>query len=555
MVTKKELVSYSTDASRIKGIAERVVFPKDVREVEDIIKTPATDIVPRGAGSGLVGGVVPNNSVVVDMTKMNKVLEFNSGKRVVKVEAGITIRELNEKLSSRGYEFPIDVYNQGISTIGGMIATNSTGDRSMKYGTMKDWVDGVEYIDGKGEFIKATKADIGEVCGMEGITGIIVSAKLRVIPLVKRSISVYQSDNIDEVLSVARRLKAEKEVIKLKLFSKYTSKLLGLPEKYNLIIEFDSEKRGKVTGAEYEKVLNLEKRAYYGLASEGYYNMEDPKFFFDKIREFLNFLEASDIPYIGNLGSGIIHPFFRDDEKSKRERVVDFIRTSQGKPGKFGIGIVRKYFVDPFDMTIIQRVKLRHDPYARMNRGKLIGEMSSGKRYSMTPGVKEKIMEIKPSPLEEKSARELVKNTVEISTPKSNGFENSDSPEEKMHAFIKEVSKENITETKKEEFYKPEVKETVKTDPIEERPRPKSSVDYNLINKIMNNKYNPSDKQGLSKEPPASIDKKTENRFSDNSNKPRTSESDRDAINKIMTNRFGKGFSNNNSNKEGRSND
>ena len=253
-MNKKEMICYNADASGLKGVAERVVFPNNIKQIQGIIKAPAIDIVPRGAGSGLVGGCVPNNSVVVDMSKMNKVLEFNPGKRIVRVEAGITLRELNEKLNARGFEFPIDVSNEGISTIGGMIATNASGDRSMKYGTMKDWIEGVEFVNGEGEIMKTSKADLGDVCGMEGITGIIVSVRLRVSPLIKRTASIFQSDSIDEILSVARRLKSEKEVVKLKLFSKYVSKLLGLPEKYNLIIEFDSD-RGKIKDEEYKKEL------------------------------------------------------------------------------------------------------------------------------------------------------------------------------------------------------------------------------------------------------------------------------------------------------------
>ena len=78
---------------------------------------------------------------------------------------------------------------------------------------MKDWVEGTEFVNGKGEIIKTSKADLGDVCGMEGITGIIVSAKLRITPLIKRTASVFQTDNLDELLSIARRLKQEKEML------------------------------------------------------------------------------------------------------------------------------------------------------------------------------------------------------------------------------------------------------------------------------------------------------------------------------------------------------
>jgi len=99
MITKKEQVCYESDSSGLKGSLEKVVFPKSNEDVQKIINSGGFDIVPRGAGSGLEGGCVPNNSIVVDLSKMNKTLSFDLEKMFIYVEAGITIRELNEKLS------------------------------------------------------------------------------------------------------------------------------------------------------------------------------------------------------------------------------------------------------------------------------------------------------------------------------------------------------------------------------------------------------------------------------------------------------------------------
>jgi len=74
-----------------------------------------------------------------------------------------------------------------------MIATNACGKRSMKYGLMREWVEELCFISGRGELVRLSKTDLMDVCGMEGITGIIVSAKLRIIPAVKRSISVFKT--------------------------------------------------------------------------------------------------------------------------------------------------------------------------------------------------------------------------------------------------------------------------------------------------------------------------------------------------------------------------
>lgn len=370
-MNKKEIVCYNTDASRLVGNAVKVVFPKTAEAVQKIIKTTDIDIVPRGAGTGKAGGTIPKNSVVVDMSKMYDVSEFDAKKRTVRVQAGLTINELNERLNKIGFEFPIQTNNHGISSIGGMIALNVQGNKGMKYGSIKELIEEIEFVSGRGELIKLGKADLGDVCGMEGITGIIVSAVLKVIPQIKRSASIFQSEDLDEIFSVSRRLKLEKEVCSLTLFPPQVSIFLGLPKKYHLIVEFDSN-RGKIIGEEYRVMLNLNDRVYSNFASEGYYENEDPKFFFDKLKDFILFLEENNIPYFGKIGKGIIYPFFKDVEKEKREEVVKMVSRMGGKSGEYGIGITRKYLKDNFEKKVIKRVKKRHDPFLKINKNKIM---------------------------------------------------------------------------------------------------------------------------------------------------------------------------------------
>lgn len=431
MITKKEMVCYDTDASRLIGNAEKVIFPKTAEEVQKIIRACNSDIVPRGAGSEKVGGVIPDNSVVVDMSKMNKVSNFDALKRIVSVQAGITIRELNERLNKIGFEFPIQTNNQGISSIGGMIALNQIGNRSMKYGKMKDWVEELEFVDGRGELMKIGKSDMMDVCGMEGITGIIVSATLKIMPKIKRSSSIFQSEDINEIFSVLRRLKSEKDICSLSLLSPSVSKLLELPEKYNIIIEFDSE-RGKIKEEEYETFSKINDRVYYSLGSEGYYDSEDAWFFFDKLKDFALFLETNNIPYFSKIGAGIIYAFFKDDEKSKKQEVIQMISKMAGKPGEYGIGLTRKYLKDNTEKKVIQRVKLRHDPFGKMNMNKVI---NSDFKAELKP---------KPNPFGVRHLKLMDKEEIEELKPfleeeDSELIEELKTPEEKMEAFIEKV--------------------------------------------------------------------------------------------------------------------
>ena len=456
-MNKKEMLSYDTDASRLVGKALKVVFPKTGKEIENIIKTSKLDIVPRGGGTGLMGGSVPNNSLVVDVSKMNKIISFDKAKEVVYVEAGICIKELNEKLNSIGFGFPIQPLNQA-ATIGGLAAVNISDSRSLRYGKIKQWIEEIEFVNGKGELIKTSKADLADVCGMEGITGIITKLKLKVLPKIKRSISIFQTDNLDKILSTARRLKLEKEVVMLELFSKQVSEMIDLPEKYNLIIEFDSD-RGKITGSEYERIIKLKEKVYYALIEKQYYNIEDPKFFFDKLKEFILYLESNQIPYFGNLGSGIIHPFFKDNE-GKRKETIKLIKKMNGKLGEYGVGTKRKDFLDDFEKKIIQRVKSRHDPFGKLNKGKVIDFEEKVTDDSdvghLKPLQEEEIEKIRPiivgaSKSEEKEVEEELEEREEIEKGKE---EKPDESQELVRDYEYVFKSELADEKKKkiEEF-------------------------------------------------------------------------------------------------------
>lgn len=477
-MNRKEIVCYETDASRLAGRAEKVVFPKSAEEVREIIKSNS-DIVPRGGGSGLVGGSIPNNSVVVDMSKMNRIFNLNPGRMTIYTEAGVTLRELNEKLRARGFEFPISLSNEGISTIGGMIATNASGRRGMRYGTMRDWTEEIEFVNGKGEIIKIGKADLSEVCGMEGITGIITSARLRIIPLMKRSLSVFQSESIDEILPIARKLKSEKEVVMLELFSPKVSELFDFKEKYNLFIEFDSD-RGKIKGEDYISLSKKLDKSYYKLASESYYSIEELKFFFDKLGEFIAFLNSRDTPFIAYPGEGIIHSFFKDEEKDKIKEIKDFVKKTGTKFGRYGIGIKRREFLDSFDIKIIQRTKARHDSSGKINKGKII-DISDFKKMKEKKEIKH-IPEIKPAEKEE----------------------------------IKEEEKESIFE----------YREKTVGPVFGEKPKQQESFDFDQIRKIMTNRYDESKKE-----------EKAE--INNQDKKPESSkDEERDLIKRKMTNKY-----------------
>lgn len=134
---------FATDASIYEIVPTGVVFPKDAQDVANTIKTCAefqTSVVPRGAGTGLAGGAV-GSGVQVDLSRyMNKIGSVDVDKRTVVVEPGVVLDELNRFLSPHRLFFAPDVATSSRATIGGMIANNSCGARSVRYGRTVDHV-------------------------------------------------------------------------------------------------------------------------------------------------------------------------------------------------------------------------------------------------------------------------------------------------------------------------------------------------------------------------------------------------------------------------------
>ena len=134
---------YATDASIYQIIPVAVVIPRDeadVRTVLDVAARHQIGILPRGSGTSLNGqGVGP--SVVLDFTKyMNQILELNTEQRWVRVQPGIVLDQLNAILAEHGLQFAPDPATSSRATIGGMIGNNSSGTKSIVYGTTREHV-------------------------------------------------------------------------------------------------------------------------------------------------------------------------------------------------------------------------------------------------------------------------------------------------------------------------------------------------------------------------------------------------------------------------------
>jgi len=397
------------------------------------------DIVPRGGGSNLRGSCVPNNSIILDLSKMDKILDIDVERKTADVEAGVILEDLNSELEKFNLEFPVDTLSKEICTIGGMIATNAAGSREIKYGRMRNWVEELDAIDGKGNFRKVSKNDVSDFSGMEGLTGVIIRAKLKLIEKPKRTSSIVQSDSIEEIIKIIKKLKLERDVSIIDILDRRVSSLLGWKYRYHLIVEFESE-RGKIKGEEYCKINEFRERIYFQLASKEYYVLEDARFFIDKIEDFIVYLEEEDIPFFGGMGIGVLHPCFKANDK-KRIEMLNLVRKLRGKiSGKFGIGIQKKEFLDDIEVELVKRIKLRYDPGLKLNKGKIV---DLSKEDIKTKKEIEKVQEDEEEIGFVGKAEESLIEISETEETQEEGL-NGKTPQKEIEEFLDEVIKKEI---------------------------------------------------------------------------------------------------------------
>ena len=153
-------VLYSTDASLFKIKPKGVVLPKTIADVIETVKychSSGIPITPRGSGSGLAGGAI-NTGIIIDFVPfMNNILEINVLEQTVKVQPGLFQTTLNNKLAEDGLFFPPNPSSADYCTVGGMVACNSSGGKSVKYGSTKRYVESLTIVLFNGDLVKTKK--------------------------------------------------------------------------------------------------------------------------------------------------------------------------------------------------------------------------------------------------------------------------------------------------------------------------------------------------------------------------------------------------------------
>ncbi|WP_207744462.1 FAD-binding oxidoreductase [Desulfallas sp. Bu1-1] len=433
----EDLLAYANDATHRQVIPAAVVIPESPAEVAAVLRYAnehRVPVVPRGAGSSLAGGATPSpGSIVLDLKRMNRIIEVDRKNLTAIVECGVVTQKFQETVESMGLFYPPDPQSMSVCTMGANVATRAGGPRGVKYGTTKDYVLGVEAVLPDGSVInyggKSVKMSSGYdlarmFTGSEGTLGVItrVMVKLLTLPPCRRTM-VAAFPELDPAAEAVSAIIAEgANPSCLEMLSQSSVMLienyipLGLPRDVEafLLIEVDGhpakveedcelitgvcrrhgvkEVRTARTEAEAERIW-LARRALFPAVAHMAPNVliEDatvPRSQVPAMVRAIGLIAQRNqvtIGVSGHVGDGNLHPGIMADKRNPElmERVDramaeiarEALRLSGTLSGEHGIGTIKAPFLEwefgPEGVALMRRIKKAFDPNGIMNPGKI----------------------------------------------------------------------------------------------------------------------------------------------------------------------------------------
>ena len=440
LTAPEERYAYSQDATNIpaiKQIADAVVFVKTIEDVQKIVRTAAkykTPVICRGAGTNVVGACsVEHGGIILNFSKMNKILEINRQNITARVQPGVIVGELQKQAEALGLYYPPDPSNLAVSTIGGSIAQSSGGARTFKYGSTKDYIIDMKVVMANGEILQtgsntiknATGYNLGSLfIGSEGTLGIVVEATIKLIPKPQtRQVVMAYFDRISEAVDAVDTI-IEQQIYPttidfmdrnaIQTVEKFYPSGLLTDKEAALIIEVD----GFNTAVEYQKgvILSILEKAkasaIQSSSNEEEYNhiwkarrssmgacaKLKPNVTTDDVivpRQNLAKLVLGirkicekynlEVCMVGHVGDGSVHPQipidYRDEDEYRRlkqakSEIYDLTSKLGGiLSGEHGIGSAKRDFihmvVNPLALEYMRTIKKTFDPDNILNPYKI----------------------------------------------------------------------------------------------------------------------------------------------------------------------------------------
>ena len=189
-------------------VPKAIVCPKNEKEIAKVLifaNANKMSVVPRGSGTKMAAGGVPRKvDLVLSMSKLNRVVDYDKANLSLSVQAGITLDALQKKLAKgrKGNFLPLDPPFTEKATIGGIVATNSSGPKRYFYGTARDMLLGIKAVSPSGDIVSFGGKTMKNVSGYDmtklmigtwGGLGIITEITTKLLPLPEASATLLIS--------------------------------------------------------------------------------------------------------------------------------------------------------------------------------------------------------------------------------------------------------------------------------------------------------------------------------------------------------------------------
>lgn len=426
----------SDTLGRLKGSAEALIFPLSTHEVSEVLhyaRERRIPVTPRGAGTNLVGSTVPvRGGIILDLSRMNRILELDRDTLTVTVEPGILLQDLQAQVERENLFYPPDP-GEKASTIGGNISTNAGGMRAVKYGVTRDYVRGLEIVLADGTVVNAGGKNVKDASGLslknlivgsEGTLAVITKCILKLIPKPQFSVSVLVpfADLSTGIRSVLTILRANANPTAIEFMER---KVVQLGEKFSgvqyprpdagsyILLTFDGREAEVQASVEQVRRLALENGALdYVVLNDPDYAAEiwrvrgalvkaveavseqepvDIVVPISRTADFIRFINQLEqrtgmqMVSFGHAGDGNVHLCVvrgSRDEETWHKELRRNMEQAYGKAyelggvtsGEHGIGISKRHYflreTPPENLLVMNRIKDALDPGHILNDGK-----------------------------------------------------------------------------------------------------------------------------------------------------------------------------------------
>ena len=437
LINPADVWSYGYDNSRLHAVPDMVVQPSTHVQVQNIVSLCNEYTIPltaRGRGTGTTGATVPLQAgVILSTEQLNKIIKIDPANRYMVVEPGVTNQQVQDAAKEHGFFWPPDPTSSAYCSIGGNLAYNSAGPRTIKYGTPRENVFGLRAVTGLGEEIRTgvftSKGVVGYdltrlLIGSEGTLAVITEATLKLTPLAesKRTMQLIYAD-IESAAKAVSAIMAQPTIPcalefidgnAIDMIRDYSDITFPKNAGAMLMVEVDGPdtqlsfsvediKKACQSNSLLEfKVANTKEEvdalwATRKALSPALRNISPKKINEDVvvpvsnipalIHDLEKLSDKYDIPIVnfGHAGNGNIHVnllFNPDDEIQNKnahlclDAVFDLVLELDGTlSGEHGVGIEKRDFVDreiePVTLALMKRIKKDFDPKGILNPGKM----------------------------------------------------------------------------------------------------------------------------------------------------------------------------------------